>query len=303
LPAVERTTPAEEMIDAAPVDRPTMVIGGDASSSQYWLEAWRHRELMYFLALRDVLVRYKQTAIGVSWSVLRPFLTMLALTWVFGRGAGLRTPDERIPYALWVFVATLPWQFFADGVTAASNCMVQNASMVSKVYFPRMLLPMGRILVSFVDFSVAFALLGLLMMGFHLSPYHFVPSWRMIFLPLFLLAAFGVTAGAGLLFGALNVKYRDFSLIVPFVVTFGLYLSPVGLSSADFTRGDPLFRTLFSINPMVGVIDGFRWAVFGPEAAPMFLPGMAASFLSLALLVALGVGYFRATESDFADFI
>jgi lipopolysaccharide transport system permease protein len=280
----------------------TTIIEEGRAVRHYWRELWEHRELVYFLAWRDVLVRYKQTVIGVAWSVVRPVLTMLALTWVFGRGAHLRTPSPSIPYSLWVFVGTLPWQFFSDGLTASSGSLISNSNMVSKVYFPRLILPASRVFVSFIDFAVAFGILLALMVGYHFTPYHFIPSWRLIFVPVFLGLTFLTANALGFWFAALNVRYRDFMYIVPFIVTFGLYVSPVGLSSDEFTHGNHLLRVLFSINPMVGVIDGFRWCAFG-NSAPLFWRGQAASLLSMLFFLTTGVQYFRRAEAAFADFI
>jgi lipopolysaccharide transport system permease protein len=249
-----------------------------------------------------VHVRYRQTVIGIAWSVVRPMLTMLALTWVFSRGAQLKTPDPSIPYALWVFVATLPWQFFADALTAGSNSLVNNPNMISKTYFPRVILPVARMLVSLLDFGVAFVSLMLLVLYFHLDAHQFTPGWQVVFLPLWLLLAFLVSIGLGCLFAALNVKYRDFTYIVPFIVAFGIYISPVGLSTTDMTRGHTIGRLLYSVNPMVGVIDGFRWCFFGARA-PIWWPGQLASIGVALVLLAVGIRYFRTLEREFADII
>lgn len=281
---------------------PVVVIEAGRANRQYWRDVWSFRELIYILALRDVQVRYRQTVIGIAWSVVRPLLTMLVLTWVFSRGAHLETPDPSIPYALWVFVATLPWQFFADALTAGSNSLVANANMVSKTYFPRLILPVARMIVSFLDFGVAFASLLLLVVFYRFDAHHFSPDWRIVLLPVWLLLAFAASVGLGSLFAALNVKYRDFTYLVPFVVTFGLYVSPVGLSTAEMTRGNPTFRLLYSLNPMVGVIDGFRWCFFGGRAG-IYWPGQLASLAAVLALLAIGISHFRASEREFADVI
>lgn len=281
---------------------PVILIEAGRGHRQYWRDVWSFRELIVILALRDVQVRYRQTVIGVAWSVVRPLLTMLALTWVFSHGARLDTPDASIPYALWVFVATLPWQFFADALTAGSNSLVSNSSMLSKTYFPRIILPVARMLVSFLDFGIAFLSLLLLTLYFRLDAHHFTPSWQAVLLPAWLLLAFGASVGLGCLFGALNVRYRDFTYLVPFIVTFGIYVSPVGLSTADMTHGSETLRLLFSLNPMVGVLDGFRWCFFGARAG-IYWPGQLVSFLVVLGLLALGIGYFRAAEREFADII
>ena len=281
---------------------PVVVIEGGRSNRQYWLDVWNFRELIYILAIRDVQVRYRQTVIGIAWSVVRPVLTMLALTWVFSRGARLKTPDPSIPYALWVFVATLPWQFFADALTAGSNSLVANSSMLSKTYFPRIILPVARMLVSFLDFAVAFVILILLAVYFHFGASHFSVSWQVLLVPVWLLVAFAASVGLGSLFGALNVKYRDFTYIVPFIVAFGIYVSPVGLSTAEMTHGDSTIRVLFSLNPMVGVIDGFRWCFFAARA-PLYWPGQLASVASAFVLLLFGIAHFRSAEREFADVI
>ncbi len=280
----------------------TIVIEAGRLEKRYWRDLWRYRELIYFLSLRDILVRYKQTAIGIAWSVVRPVLVMLALTWIFSRGAHLKTGDPSIPYSLWVFVATLPWQFFADGLTASSNSLVANTDMITKIYFPRVILPFSRVIVSFIDFWITGSVLVLMMIVYHFNHYHFTPSWHAIFIPLFLLMAFGSIMGVGLWFAALNVKYRDFMYIVPFVVTFGLYVSPVGFTSSDVTSNDPTLRSIYSLNPMVGVIDGFRWCVFG-HSAPLFWPGQLISIGVIVLLLLVGVRHFRKLERSFADVI
>ncbi len=280
----------------------TIIIEPGRTEKRYWRDLWLYRELIYFLSLRDILVRYKQTAIGVAWSVVRPVLTMLALTWVFSRGARLQTGDPSIPYTLWVFVAMLPWQFFADGLTASSNSLVTNTNLITKIYFPRVIMPISRVIVSFIDFSITACLLVLMIIVYHFWRYHFTPSWHVVFMPFYLLAAFASVIGVGMWFASVNVKYRDFGYIVPFIVTFGLYVSPVGISSAEITHGNPTLRSLYSLNPMVGVIDGFRWCVFG-NSAPLFWPGQLISSAMILLLLVLGVHHFRKFERSFADII
>ena len=280
----------------------TLILEAGRSNDRYWRDIWRYRELAYFLALRDVLVRYKQAALGIGWAVVRPVLTMLALTWVFSRGAQLRTPDPSVPYVLWVFVATLPWQFFADGLVASSNSLVANSNMITKIYFPRLLLPASRIFVSFVDFAVSAAILIAFIVAYHWSHYQFSPSWAVLCAPAFLLMACLSTLGCGAWFATLNVKYRDFTYVVPFIVSFGIYVSPVGLSSDQFVRSGGWQRLVYSINPMVGVIDGFRWCFFG-DRAPLFLPGLLVSFISSLLLLYTGYRFFRRFERTFSDVI
>lgn len=282
--------------------KPLLVIEAGRGEQQYWRDIWRYRELIYFLALRDILVRYKQAVVGVGWSVIRPVVTMAALTWVFTRGAQLKTPDPSIPYFLWVFVATLPWQFFTDALTAASNSLVAQTDMIQKTYFPRMIMPVSRIFVSFVDFSIAFSILVVFMVVCHLNRYHFTPDWRIVFIPIFLLMAWGASIGIGLWFASLNVQYRDFTYIVPFLVMLSLYVSPVGLGSADIAGRHPLLRGVYSLNPIVGVIDGFRWCVFG-DRAPLLWTSELISLAMIALLMVSGVRYFRRFERTFADII
>ncbi len=271
----------------------SLVIEAGRTERHYWKDLWRYRELFLFLAWRDILVRYKQTVIGISWSVIRPLLTMVVFTLIFGRLAGL--PSEGgAPYPILVFAAMLPWQFFANSLSESSTSLINNASMVSKVYFPRVVVPTSTVLVNLVDFLISFALLLLLMLSFQ-----FAPSWRMLLLPFFLLLAFIPALGTGLWLAALNVKYRDFRYVVPFLVQLGLYISPVGFSSEIVPER---WRLLYSLNPMVGVIDGFRWAIIG-EGVELYLPGFLLSIVLSLLLLAFGIRYFRRMERRFADVI
>lgn len=274
-------------------DSPVLVIEAGRAERHYWRDLWRYRELLFFLAWRDVLVRYKQTAIGVLWAVLRPLLTMTAFTLVFGKLAKLPSGSD-VPYAMLVIAGLLPWQFFSNAFSEAGNSLIANANMISKVYFPRLVVPASAVIVSFVDFLVSSAILGGLMFW-----YGFVPDWHMLTLPLFMLMALAAAAGAGLWVAALNVKYRDFRFVVPFVAQIGLYISPVGFIS-DIVPEQ--WRLLYSINPMVGVIDGFRWALLR-GAAPFYWPGFMLSLLLLLLILVAGVVYFRKTERSFADVI
>lgn len=245
-----------------------------------------------FLAWRDILVRYKQTVIGVAWSVIKPLLIMIVFTIVFGRLA--KFPSGGIPYPILVFAAMLPWHMFSNALTESSNSLIANATMLSKVYFPRLIVPTSAVIVSLVDFLISFAILGALM-----AWYQFVPPWRVMILPLFLLLALVAAMGFGIWLAALNVKYRDFRYIVPFIVQFGLYISPVGFSSAVIPEK---WRLIYSLNPMVGVIDGFRWAILGGDFS-LYLPGF---FLSIGLIFVVfwfGLAYFRQTERTFADVI
>lgn len=269
-----------------------ITIEAGRTERHYWKDLWRYRELFYFLAWRDLLVRYKQTVIGVSWAVLRPLLTMLALTLVFGKLAKL--PSDGVPYPLLVFAALLPWQFFATSFSEAGNSLISNSNMISKVYFPRITIPVSSIIVSFVDFLISLVLLALLMLW-----YGFIPSPRILLLPLFTMIAISASLGGGLWIAALNVKYRDFRYIIPFVVQFGLYVSPVGFSSNVVPEN---WRFLYSLNPMVGVIDGFRWAILGEESQ-LYLPGFLVSIVTVVIVLITGYVYFRKTEAIFADVI
>jgi len=270
-----------------------LVIEAGRTEQQYWKDLWRYRELFYFLAWRDILVRYKQTIIGIAWALIRPFLTMVVFTVVFGKIAKL--PSEGgAPYPILVFAAMLPWQFFANSLSECSNSLITNANLISKVYFPRLIVPTSAVIVSFVDFMIS----GMILLGL-MAWYDFVPSWRIITLPLFIGIAFMASMGVGLWLASLNVKYRDFRYIVPFIVQFGLYISPVGFSSSLVPEG---WRFVYSLNPMVGVIDGFRWAILGGESK-LYLPGFTLSLGLVALLFASGILYFRKVERTFADVI
>ncbi len=271
---------------------PELVIEAGRTEQQYWKDLWRYRELFYFLAWRDILVRYKQTAIGIAWALIRPFLTMIVFTVVFSTLAKL--PSEGGPYPILVFAAMLPWQFFANSLSESSNSLITNANLISKVYFPRLIVPTSAVVVSFVDFMIS----GMILLGL-MAWYNFVPSWRILTLPLFILMAFAAALGAGLWLASLNVKYRDFRYIVPFIVQFGLYISPVGFSSSVVPQK---WRLLYSVNPMVGVIDGFRWAILG-GGAQLYWPGFILSMGLVTLLLASGVWYFRKVERTFADVI
>lgn len=269
-----------------------VTIEAGRADAHYWRDLWSFRELLWFLAWRDILVRYKQTVIGVTWSLIRPLLTMIVFTVVFGKLAGL--PSNGVPYPILVFAALLPWQFFANSLSDSSNSLLSNAGMISKVYFPRLIVPASSIVVSVVDFMITLALMLGLMLWFQV-----MPSWRMLLLPVFLALALATAFGAGLWFAALNTKFRDFRYIVPFVVQFGLYVSPVGFSSDLVPER---WRVLYSLNPMVAVIDGFRWAIIGGEAR-IYWPGFVVSCLLIAFILVTGVMYFRKTEKTFADVI
>src|SRR6188508_2676518 len=238
------------------------------AESNYWKDLWRYRELFYILSWRDLKVRYKQTVIGVVWSVLRPLLTMLIFTFVFGRMANFKPPPGVEEYAILVFAGLLPWQFFSAGLSEASNSLIGNERLISKVYFPRLIIPAATVVTAFADFLISFViLLGLM------AYYHFLPSWNLVFLPVFIVLALLASLGPGLWITALNVKYRDFRYVIPFIVQFGLYISPIGFSSSVIPDE---WRLLYSLNPMVGVIDGFRWAILRGESQ-LYWPGFAVS--------------------------
>lgn len=270
----------------------TLIIEAGRAERHYWRDLWRYRELFFFLAWRDILVRYKQTVIGIVWALGRPLITMLVFTLVFSKLAKL--PSEGVPYPILVFAALLPWQFFSGAFSGAGDSLVSNAGMISKVYFPRLVIPASAVIVAFVDFLISFVILIGLMVW-----YGFAPSLRILTLPLFTLVAFAAAMGAGLWIAALNVKYRDFRIIVPFVVQFGLYISPVGFSS---TIVPEKWRLLYSINPMVGVIDGFRWAILGGNTQ-LYWPGFFLSLFLVLVILVTGIVHFRKTEKTFADVI
>lgn len=274
------------------VSKQELVIEAGRSEQQYWQDLWRYRELFYFLAWRDILVRYKQTAIGVIWALIRPFLTMVVFTVVFGKIANL--PSGGVPYPILVFSAMLPWQFFSTALSECSNSLVANANLISKIYFPRLIVPISAVIVSFVDFMISGIILLALM-----AWYNYVPNWYILTLPLFIGIAFAASIGAGLWLAALNVEYRDFRYIVPFIVQFGLYISPVGFSSNVVPEQ---WRLLYYLNPMVGVIDGFRWAILGGDAK-IYWTGFILSIGLVLFLLVSGIWYFRKTERTFADVI
>jgi lipopolysaccharide transport system permease protein len=261
-----------------PIQESVLVIEPGRTEKNYWADLWRYRELFLILAWRDISVRYKQTVIGVAWAIIRPFLTMMVFTVIFGRLAGLPS-DGNAPYALLVFSAMLPWSLFSMALSEASNSLIDNEKLISKVYFPRMIVPTATVVTAFVDFLISFViLLGMMVY------YQFLPGWNILLLP-------RITA--------LNVKYRDFRYVIPFIVQFGLYISPVGFSSNVIPAK---WRLLYSLNPMVGVIDGFRWCILGGESS-IYWPGFALSLTVIAFFLWLGVSRFRRMEKSFADLI
>lgn len=271
-------------------DENILIIEAGKTEKQYWRDLWQYRELFYFLAWRDIISRYKQTVLGITWSIIRPLLTMLVFTIVFGKIANL--PSEEIPYPIMVYAAMLPWQLFSSSLTQSSESLLSNTSMVSKVYFPRMILPASSIIVAFIDFFISFIIFGIIMIF-----YRFIPSWKIIFIPAFLFLTFLLALGLGFILSALNVKYRDFRHIIPFIVSFGLYISPVGFSSTVIPQK---WKLLYSMNPMVGIIDGFRWCIIG-QNINIFNFGFFISLIITFLVLIIGIFYFRKTERTFAD--
>src|SRR4051812_37961311 len=263
---------------------PELIIEAGHTERNYWRDLFRYRELFYFLAWRDVLVRYKQTVIGVLWAVLRPLLTMIVFTFVFSRIAKL--PAEAVPYPVMVFTAMLPWQLFATSLSEGSTSLITNSNLISKVYFPRLIVPASAVIVSFVDFIISMALLGIMM-----AIYKVWPGWPLVALPIFTVTAMLASAGAGTWLSALTVKYRDFRYVVSFIVQFGLYVSPVGFSSS---RVPEKWRMLYDLNPMVGVIDGFRWSISGART-PFPWQSIEISLVVITILLASGIWYFRKT--------
>jgi lipopolysaccharide transport system permease protein len=270
-----------------------LIIEAGRTEKHYWKDLWKYRELFYILSWRDIKVRYKQTVIGAAWSVVRPLLTMIIFTLIFSKIAKLQAVGTA-PYAIMVYAAMLPWQFFSTALSESSNSLISNTNLISKVYFPRLIIPTSTIITSLIDFLIAFVL----MIGLFVY-FNYYPSWQIIALPLFLLLCFVASMGAGLYITALNVKYRDFRYIVPFIVQFGLYISPVGFNSSIVPEK---YKLLFYLNPMAGVIDGFRWSLLKGEQ-PMYMTGMYLSIGMSLFLLWLGIWQFRKMEKKFADII
>ncbi len=266
------------------------VIAGK-TEKHYWLDLWKYRELFLFLSWRDILVRYKQTVIGLAWSIIRPLLTLIIFTLVFGKLAKL--PSEGIPYTIMVFAGLLPWSFFSNSFSESANSLISNSNLISKIYFPRIIIPISSTIVCLIDFSINLIILFSLMIF-----YNFFPGYKLLFLPLYLFLIFFLSTGIGLFIASLNVKFRDFRYIVPFIIQIGLYISPVGYSSIIIPEK---FRVLFSMNPMVGIIDGFRWSITGKTK--IYLPSLYISIIFSILVLLFGIYYFRKTEKSFADII
>lgn len=280
------------MPNSSQEDEFTLVIEAGRPEAHYWRDLWSYRGLLYFLAWRDIVVRYKQTVFGIAWVVLRPLATIVVFTVVFGKLAGLPSGDT--PYALMVFAGLIPWQFFTGAFGGASESLVANANMLSKVYFPRLVYPASTMIVSVIDLAVSLAVLAALMVY-----YRFSPDWRVLYLPAFILLAFLLALGSGLWASALNVRYRDFRQIIPFIVQFGLYLSPIGFSRMIIPEN---WQLLYSLNPMVGIIEGFRWALLG-GGNEIYLPSLYLSVGFTTVLLGTGLWYFRSTERNFVDIV
>lgn len=270
-----------------------LILEAGRAERHYWRDIWAYRELFAILAWRDVSVRYKQTVIGVAWAIIRPFLTMVVFTVVFGRLAKLPS-DGTAPYPILVFAGMLPWFLFSTILSEASNSLVANSNLVGKVYFPRIIIPTSSAVVALVDFGINLAMLFALMLW-----YRFMPSWHILMLPAFVVYAMLASLGPSLFITALNVKFRDFRYIIPFIVQFGLYVSPVGFSSAVVPEK---WRLWYSLNPVVGVIDGFRWCLLGEQSA-FYIPGFLLGLCTTTFFLWLGIAYFRRTERKFADLI
>ena len=269
-----------------------LVIEAGRPGQHYWSDIWRYRDLFYFLVWRDILVRYKQTVIGVAWVLIRPIMTMLVFTLVFGKLAKL--PSDGVPYSLMVFSGMLPWFFFSSALSESSNSMVTNSNLLSKVYFPRIIVPTSAIIVCLVDFILSFIVLIPFMIY-----YGILLEWKVLTMPLFLFLAIFASLGAGLWLSALNIKYRDFRFILPFIVQIGMYISPVGFSSSIVPEK---WRLLYSLNPMTSVIDGFRWALLGGNFQ-LYMPGLIISVILTLIIFVTGLSYFRNTERSFADLL
>lgn len=273
-------------------DEIDLIIEPGRIEKNYWSDLWRYRELFYILAWRDFKVRYKQTVIGVAWSVLRPLLTLAVIVVVFSKLAKLPSEGEA-PYAIMALSGLLPWLFFSNALSESSNSLITNTNLFTKVYFPRILIPASSIVLGFVDFLITFVMLLLIMIF-----YQFVPSINMIFLPFFFILTFMASFGVGILMSTLNLKYRDFRYIVPFIVQFGMYISPVAFSSSIVPEK---YQFLYSLNPLVGVIDGFRWCIIGGDVA-LNVKSLLISTIVILVFTIGGIQYFRKTEKMLADY-
>lgn len=256
-----------------------------------WAELWEYRELLYFLTWRDLKVRYKQTVLGVAWAIIQPFFTMVVFSIFFGRLAGV--PSNGIPYPVFTYCALLPWQLFASVLGESSNSVVANERLITKVYFPRLIIPMATVAAALVDFAISFVvLLGLMLF------YGIVPTWAIVTLPLFLLMAMATALGVGLWLSALNVQYRDVRYTIPFLIQFWLFATPVAYPSSLVPEA---WRALYGLNPMAGVVEGFRWALLGQTGTSPWL--LAVSVGVVIAILASGLFYFRRVEKGFADVV
>ena len=270
-----------------------LIIEAGKTEKNYWKDIWRYRELFYILSWRDIKVRYKQTVIGAAWSIIRPLLTMIVFTIIFSRVAKMPAGLDA-PYAILVYAGMLPWTFFSASLSEASNSLIGNTNLISKVYFPRLIIPAATVITSLVDFAISFVL----MLGLFVW-YQYTPGWQMLLLPLFLFLAFIASIGVGLYLTAMNVKFRDFRYIVPFIVQFGLYISPVGFNSNNIPEK---WRLVYALNPMVGVIDGFRWCLLNGQQK-LYWDTMLISLCVSLFFLWVGIRQFRKMEKSFADLI
>ncbi len=272
-------------------ETPELILEAGRSSRHYWADLWRYRELLGFLAWRDIKVRYKQAALGIAWAVIQPAVQTVLLTFVFGKLA--KMPDGGLPYPLIVLAGLLPWQLFTSAFSGAGNSLVGNSHLISKVYFPRLVVPLSSLAVALVDFGIMLVLTLAVMAGFGIYP-----AWQLLLLPLFLLLGLVIALGAGLWIAALTVKFRDFRFITPFILQIGMFVTPVGFRTDHL----PNWRDLLALNPLAGVVDGVRWSLLGGRTE-LYLPGLASSAVVAAILLVTGLWYFRKTERQFADII
>jgi lipopolysaccharide transport system permease protein len=256
-------------------------------------DLWEYRELLYFLTWRDIKVRYKQTALGAAWAILQPVLTMVVFSLFFGKLA--KMPSDGIPYPIFSFAALVPWTFFAYGLAQSSQSLVGSQNLIKKVYFPRLAIPISSVLSGVVDFAIAFAIL-LLMMPF----YGIWPTLNVVWLPVFVLLAFITSLGVGLWLSALNVEYRDVRYVVPFITQFWMFATPIAYSSSLLDKY-PIWKTLYGLNPLVGVVEGFRWALLGTKTQPGLMVFVSA--ISAFVVLVTGAFYFRRMEKNFADLV
>lgn len=271
-----------------------IIIEPGRTEKNYWKDLWRYRELFYILSWRDIKVRYKQTTLGILWAIIRPLLTMLVFTFVFGKVAKMDT-HSIVPYSIIVFAGLLPWQFFSNALTESSNSLIGNTNLITKVYFPRLIIPVSSVITSFIDFLISFVILLALFVV-----YRYTPPWQILLIPVFWVMVFLASFGPGLWLTAMNVKYRDFRYIIPFIVQFGLFISPVGYSSALIPEK---WQWLYSLNPMVGVIDAFRWCIVKDAPNPMLHYPFYISLGVTLFFVWLSIYQFRKMEKNFADLI